>query len=130
MLSLVNTECCAYQPIEGLKHFEDPVDAMKSFCKQVLYNKPRFRTSEIGREGTIYAFYIFSAPVGGSYDLPGANRYGHKFAELIVTEGLGKVWSTEARKNDVFHPDHANIVWVWAPERVKLVEWMKKKEGK
>jgi hypothetical protein len=128
MLTLVNTECCAYQPIEGLKDYDTPEAAMLAFCKQVLNSPARFRGSEICRTGSIYAFYIFSAPTGTAY--LNRNKYGHKFAKLIEQEELGTVWMTDSRPNEVFHPEHENIVWVWAPVKEALRKWMKKQEGK
>jgi hypothetical protein len=107
--------------IDELRAHITAKEAMMAFCKQVLSDggiwfREKF---DVARPGTMISFYIFSAPAT-SY-----SHYGVNFAKLIEDEDLGKVWESPKIQNKAYHPDHSNQMWVWIPNRDKLVAWWK-----
>lgn len=111
------TGCCAIQEIVQLSGHIDPLTAMESFCKQNFAAPPRFGGA-IARNDALYSFYLFTAALGGY------NRaYGEQFATFIEEHKLGEVWASPAIRNNAFHEDHANQVWIWMPDVKHLRVW-------
>lgn len=134
MATTRNTGCCAVQEIEGLswKRGQKPEEALREIFKaQVRY----------GNEYSISSFYTFTGVVGYKYldDGPYLDRqeyrectedldveYGARLAAFIVKNKLGSVVTTKPEWNRVNHPDHKVQVWVWRPDAIRLLAWLRK----
>jgi hypothetical protein len=123
-LSTSNTQCCAIQEIGSLCGYKgNPRLAMVDFCRESILRQVKYRGST-GSQDTIYSYYLFSARV----DSPNVATYGTQFAKFIEENGLGEVWGSSIRKNEAFHASHWNQVWIWTPDRAKILTWWSKQE--
>ena len=133
-----NTNCCAVQEISGLRMYKGPEEAMEAFCKANLDDgNPLAYKGYRCQPRTLFSFYLFTGSVGiqgkprgnewvdGKGFLPVDPDYGPKFAALILKNGLGSVIESPAIPNKAFHPDHANVVWIWAPDKDAIDKWWK-----
>lgn len=124
-LSLTTTKCCGMQEISGLRGYQnDPKGATASFCKQTLDQRARFGMST-GQPGELYPMYIFSAAVSDGPNGTYLENYGSQWAAYIEGLALGTITASPIIRNNAFHPDHSNQVWIWAPDRDALVKWYK-----
>jgi hypothetical protein len=120
-MNMFKTQCCAIQEIGGLSNHPDARDAMIAFCKTNFAAPVKFGTAN-ARADTLYSFYLFTAATGSPYYKP----YGSNFAKFIRDNKLGRVWASPSRKNEAFHSDHENQVWIWMPNRLALKSWWEK----
>jgi hypothetical protein len=134
-----NTESCAVQEISKLRLHKTPEDAMEAFCKSELQRPSTFKGFPLAAR-SMYSFYIFTAGV----EIPGVRGqewvaemgfvplggYGPAFARFIVDNELGTVVESPVIVNKAFHKDHANQVWIWAPDRAKLEIWWADRQNK
>lgn len=116
------TACCAIDEITGLEHDKTPEKALKGlFARYLRYGQYP--------EKNIDAFYIFSGVV--KYEDPKEDwdktgiKYAQNLAELIKREKLGRIATLPAEWNRVNHPDHKVKVYLWRPDPIRLIAWMK-----
>lgn len=130
-MNIHNTKCCGIQEIDKLGQHKSAEEAMVSFCKQQLHQALKFGSCT-ARSGSLFSFYMFTAAVyeKGSTDEYGvvitdgfAHKYGVQFAKFIKENKLGKVWASPAKKNTVFHPNHANQIYIWNADQPALEAW-------
>ncbi len=134
-MEIVTTRCCAIMEIDKLSRHTTPEEAMAEFCKLTIVTQPLFGTARnIPVAGSQYAFYLFTAACDKNgeslYKGVGYRAYGKEFAEFIKENGLGKVWASPPKHNEVFHPDHHNQVWVWDVDNEALKAWWTKFQAK
>lgn len=115
---------CAVQDIDDLRRHASAEDAMVDFCRQNFVSTGVKFGGGRGKRGTLYSFYIFSCPVGDHY--PYNLKYGQDFAKFIKANKLGTLWQSRKRKNEAFHNDHCNIIWVWSPNTKRVWDWWQK----
>ena len=121
-VSLHKTKCCAIEEIHGLQHTQSGEEAMVEFCKLELAGPVKFGTSS-GVAGTLYSFYLFTSAI--KHD-GGDLYYGHyaqNFKKFIEDNKLGQVWESWRVKNEAFHYDHSNQVYIWTPDTPALKKW-------
>lgn len=118
-MDLLSTKCCAVQEIYGLSSGGGPEQALKTICKGAFSSGARYYTLS-GEIGKLYTFYWFSQPV---YGQPNHQSYGYAFAEFLRKEKLGEVLESQPKKNAAFHPDHSNVMWIWAPDQAAVKAW-------
>lgn len=124
-MNLVRSAQCGSQEITNLATHSTALDAMKAFCKATLETTNRYTSSNY-TVGYLYANYIFSEALKNDGKPLGARNYGMDFAKFIKEHELGEVvWGPPAR-NVSFHPDHANQIFVWAPDPDALRTWYTK----
>jgi hypothetical protein len=127
---------CAMQELANISEDKDALDSLTKFCLHNLGEaRPKWGIS-LARKGSLFAFYIFSGAV--SHDGSAAayktqsycgrrynDLYAKEFADLLRENKLGEVWESPVIKNTVFHPDHANQMYVWMPDIEALNAWWK-----
>jgi hypothetical protein len=91
---------------------------MRTFCRTNIKKGVRYHSSKANTD-TLYSFYVFTAAVDDGHSQP----YGDNFAALIREAGLGDVWESPEVVNRAYHKDHKNKVWVWMPDREKIMSW-------
>jgi hypothetical protein len=127
-LAFFSTKSCAINEIHNLQaYLGKPEEAMKEFCRQNVERRVMFNNDphDLGMAGAIYAFYLFSARV-----MPGETvTYGDQFAAYILEHELGKVWESEVKQNEAYHPNWGNRVWVWTPDLKAIHAWWGKRRG-
>lgn len=101
---------------------------MVSFCKQNMRRGTRFAPAflaewDIGNSETLSSFYLFTAAV---HSATRGSNYGTAFADFIKAEGLGEVWESPIVKNEAFHTDRWNQIWVWRPDVKAVRAWWDK----
>jgi hypothetical protein len=118
---------CSIQQIHELKVHATGEEAMVAFCKLNLAKPVRWKLENAMYAKKLYAFYVFSSPLSlnGTYT---HGKYGANFRKFIEDNKLGTVWESPAVKNDIFHPDHANRIWIWMPDNDAVRAWWEKKQ--
>jgi len=121
--------------ISGLRMYGSPEEAMEAFCRANLEDgKSLAYKGYRCQPRTLYSFYMFtgSIPITGKVSnewvvelgfVPIDRDYGPKFAKFIVEKGLGSVTESPPVPNKAFHPDHANVIWIWAPDKKAIDGW-------
>lgn len=125
-MEISTTKCCAIMEIHNLGSHATPEAAMVEFCKLTIVSQPVFGTARnVPLTGSMYAFYLFTAACNSSGGpLRGYTRaYGKEFSEFIKEKELGKIWASPVKRNEVFHTDHCNQVWVWDVDNTALRAW-------
>ena len=128
-MEMRNTSCCAIQEIVELRTHPNPAEAMATFCKQNLIDKPKF--FEPKRDavpipasgGEIFCFYLFTANVD-------AGKYGQDFAQFILENNLGTLVTTVPKSNRAFHGEQRCQAWIWTVDQPALKAWWKVNRGK
>lgn len=119
-MNMHKSQCCAITEIGSLSlHKNDPKGAMVSFCKQNIAQPPRYGTSTANTDSLI-SFYMFTAACSGKV---ASDHYGSQFYKFIVDNKLGQVWESPALVNKAFHPDHANQIYIWMPDKKAVEKW-------
>ena len=122
-MDLVSTRCCAVQEIVSLASAGGAKQALEKICKDAFQSRVRYHAIA-GQLNKLYTFYWFSQPVYKHSPY----KYGFDFAELLRKEGLGEVLETKPSKNAAFHPDHSNVMWIWAPDQQAVAKWWKENQ--
>lgn len=141
-MKFTDTHCCAIQEISGLRMHKTPEEAMEAFCKANLDDGTPLAFKGYRCQGkNLFSFYMFTGSVpiagrvGGTEYVEGQGfqplnkDYGPRFAEFIRTRGFGSVTESPAIPNKAFHPDHANVIWIWAPDRASIEAWWTKRKA-
>lgn len=122
-MNLRDSSSCAITELENIRLCKTPADVIYKLCDVSIGKKQKWHSNYDTLPNTFYAFYFFSFPVGAScYLIP----CGHNLATYIREQDLGELWESPAIKNEVFHPDHKNVVWVWMPNVPNLRLWWEK----
>lgn len=112
-----STSCCAIEEIKNLSNFSSALAAMRSFCESSLTKNLAFK-SVAAAPDTLFSFYLFTGAINGYL-----GDYGGNFERFIKEHNLGEVWASPKIKNEAFHAERSNQVWIWMPNTKALRAW-------
>lgn len=126
---------CACMGIRKLGKEKDAFSAMLRFCElQLVKQRTRFDKDTTAKYRHLNAFYVYVAgpeEPGHHWSQPWV-KYGTEFTKFIRTHQLGRVSTMGTALNQKHHLSEGTScqVWVWRPNRDRLIKWWERNEGK
>lgn len=104
-MGMNNTTCCGIKEYHGISHMSSPEAVLKEIGKH-LFTEGQDRS----------ALVFFSDKVNN-----GSGKMGYATEKYIKAKGLGRVFSTNPKKNTNSNNDI--VMWVWEYDRERFRNW-------